>query len=78
MIRFYDFKDDKLPSLLKQKSLKDEWFLAFCRTENQTAFYQTYKVGMLLEPKTSRYVIAIKPINESKIILFEKIKELEI
>lgn len=78
MIRFYDFKDDKLPSLLKQKELKDEWFLAYCKTENQTPFYQTYKVGMLLEPKTSRYVIAIKPINESKITLFQTIKDIEL
>lgn len=75
MIRFYDFKDDKLPSVLKKKALSDVWFLTYCVTEAGLDYYQTFKVGLLLCPFNNKQVKAIKPIDEAFNVYFKEIKE---
>jgi hypothetical protein len=76
-MKLHDFKNTQMPSTLKKKALSDAWFLAYCQTDKGDGFYQTYKAGMLLEPKTNRYVLAIAPIDASLAVLFENIPVME-
>lgn len=78
MIRLYDFKDEKLSSVLKKKALRDVWFIAYCVTDAGLDYYQTFKVGLLLCPLNNRQVKAIKPIDEAFNVYFEEIKEIEL
>lgn len=77
MIRFYDFKDEKLFSVLKKKVLSDVWFIAYCVTEGGLDYYQTFKTGLLLCPMNNRQVKAIKPIDEAFNVYFKEIKEID-
>jgi hypothetical protein len=81
VIRFYDFKDEKLFSVLKKiachKVLSDVWFVAYCVTEGGLDYYQTFKAGLLLCPLNNRQVKAIKPIDEAFNVYFKEIKELD-
>jgi len=78
VIRFYDFKDEKLFSVLKKKVLSDVWFVAYCVTEAGLDYYQTFKAGLLLCPLNNRQVKAIKPIDEAFNVYFKEMKEIEV